>query len=61
MSFLPQRVIAQINHAIGAVGIVSFECQTVVSNYGDRIWEYLISGVGVSSFVLVIIHADLDR
>ncbi|KAI3423269.1 uncharacterized protein J3R85_011236 [Psidium guajava] len=46
-SFLagPTKVIAQINHAIGAAGIVSFECQTVVSNYGDRIWEYLISGL----------------
>ncbi|XP_030451755.2 aspartic proteinase oryzasin-1-like isoform X2 [Syzygium oleosum] len=46
-SFLagPTRTIAQINHAIGAVGIVSFECQTVVSNYGNRIWEYLLSGL----------------
>lgn len=46
-SFLagPTRAVAQINHAIGAVGIVSFECQTVVSNYGNRIWEYLISGL----------------
>ncbi|KAF8006412.1 hypothetical protein BT93_K0650 [Corymbia citriodora subsp. variegata] len=46
-SFLagPTRTITQINHAIGAVGIVSFQCQTIVSIYGNRIWEHLIAGL----------------
>lgn len=41
----PTMVVAQINHAIGAEGIVSLECKTVVSKYGSRIWDLLISGL----------------
>lgn len=37
--------VAQINHAIGAEGIVSLECKTIVSDYASRIWDLLISGV----------------
>ncbi|KAH7513540.1 aspartic proteinase [Ziziphus jujuba] len=46
-SFLagPTAIVAQINHAIGAEGFVSLECKNVVSNYGNMIWDYLISGV----------------
>ncbi|KAK3008817.1 hypothetical protein RJ639_013663 [Escallonia herrerae] len=46
-SFLagPTTIVTQINHAIGADGIVSFECKEVVSKYGNSIWELLISGV----------------
>ncbi|XP_021686286.2 aspartic proteinase isoform X3 [Hevea brasiliensis] len=46
-SFLagPTTIVTQINHAIGAQGIVSLECKTVVSNYGNLIWETLISGL----------------
>ncbi|KAK4745578.1 hypothetical protein SAY87_011890 [Trapa incisa] len=46
-SFLagPTPVVAQINHFIGAEGILSLECQTVFLNYGNLIWEYLISGL----------------
>lgn len=40
-----QSAVAQINHIIGAEGIASLECQTVISNYGNLIWEYLVSGV----------------
>lgn len=36
----------EINHAIGAEGIVSAECKEVVAQYGDLIWDLLISGVG---------------
>ncbi|PKI36027.1 hypothetical protein CRG98_043602, partial [Punica granatum] len=45
-SFLagPTSVVAQINHMIGAEGIVSLKCQKVVSNYGNLIWDYIISG-----------------
>lgn len=39
----------EINHAIGAEGIISAECKEVVSQYGDLIWELLVSGV---SFLL---------
>lgn len=41
----PTMVVAEINHAIGAEGIVSWECKTVVSKYGARIWDLLIAGL----------------
>jgi len=41
----PTAVITQINHAIGAEGVVSVECKTLVSQYGDMIWDLLVSGV----------------
>ncbi|KAJ1437068.1 Saposin-like type B, region 1 [Sesbania bispinosa] len=41
----PTSVVAQINHAIGAEGYVSFECKNIIHNYGDTIWESLISGL----------------
>lgn len=40
-----QTVIAQINHAIGAEGIVSTECKEIVSEYGEMIWDLLVEGV----------------
>ncbi|KAK2969684.1 hypothetical protein RJ640_025861, partial [Escallonia rubra] len=40
-----QTFVTQINHAIGADGVVSFECKEVVSKYGNSIWELLISGL----------------
>ncbi|KAK9288492.1 hypothetical protein L1049_016951 [Liquidambar formosana] len=40
----PTTIVKQINHAIGAVGIVSLECKNVVSKYGDLMWEFLQSG-----------------
>ncbi|CDO98683.1 unnamed protein product [Coffea canephora] len=46
-SFLagPTTILTQINHAIGAEGVVSLECKSIVSSYGDLIWEKLISGL----------------
>lgn len=41
---------AQINKAIGAEGVVSLECKTVVSQYGNQIWDYLVSEVCIFSF-----------
>ncbi|KAA8536687.1 hypothetical protein F0562_029165 [Nyssa sinensis] len=41
----PTTVVTEINHAIGAEGIVSVECKEVVTEYGDLIWELLVSGV----------------
>ncbi|KAL9341364.1 hypothetical protein Peur_064689 [Populus x canadensis] len=41
----PTPIITEINHAIGAEGLVSAECKEVVSHYGDLIWELIISGV----------------
>lgn len=41
----PTTVITQINHAIGASGIVSTECKSIVSQYGEMIWDLLVSGV----------------
>ncbi|KAL8545320.1 hypothetical protein ACS0TY_005485 [Phlomoides rotata] len=41
----PTTVVAQINHAIGAAGVVSTECKEIVSQYGDMIWDLLVAGV----------------
>lgn len=41
-----QTIVTQINHAIGAAGVVSLECKAVVFNYGNIIWDYLMEGVG---------------
>lgn len=47
---------AEINHAIGATGIVSGECKMVVQQYGDLIIQLLISKVctfKIYAFMLV--------
>lgn len=41
----PTGVITQINHAIGAEGIVSTECKEIIADYGEVIWDLLVSGV----------------
>ncbi|XVF66020.1 hypothetical protein PTKIN_Ptkin10aG0000700 [Pterospermum kingtungense] len=41
----PTEIVAQINRAIGAEGIVSLECKNVVFKYGYSLWDSLISGV----------------
>ncbi|CAA3011737.1 cyprosin-like [Olea europaea subsp. europaea] len=41
----PTTVITQINHAIGAEGVVSMECKEIASQYGDMIWDLLVSGL----------------
>ncbi|XP_010271041.1 PREDICTED: aspartic proteinase-like isoform X2 [Nelumbo nucifera] len=41
----PTTVVTQINHAIGAEGVVSMECKVVVSQYGELIWKLLTAGV----------------
>ncbi|KEH37702.1 fungal proteinase A, aspartic proteinase superfamily protein [Medicago truncatula] len=40
-----QGVVTQINHVIGTEGYVSYECKNIVHNYGNLIWESLISGL----------------
>ncbi|KAL8145496.1 cyprosin-like [Apium graveolens] len=39
----PTTVITQINHAIGASGVISQECKSVVSQYGKTILDLLLS------------------
>lgn len=41
----PTHVITEINHAIGASGVLSNECKDIVSQYGDMIWDLLVEGV----------------
>ncbi|XP_074276074.1 aspartic proteinase A1-like [Silene latifolia] len=41
----PTAVVAQINHVIGATGVASMECKTVVSQYGEQILALLQSEV----------------
>lgn len=41
----PTAVVAQINHAIGAAGVISQECKTVVTEYGKIILDMLLSQV----------------
>eukprot|EP00268_Persea_americana_P026817 TRINITY_DN2633_c0_g1_i1.p1 TRINITY_DN2633_c0_g1~~TRINITY_DN2633_c0_g1_i1.p1 ORF type:complete len:511 (-),score=82.13 TRINITY_DN2633_c0_g1_i1:288-1820(-) len=38
----PTTVVAEINHVIGAEGIVSMECKEVVAEYGEMILELLL-------------------
>ncbi|MCL7024286.1 hypothetical protein MKW94_010199, partial [Papaver nudicaule] len=39
----PTTIITEINHAIGATGIVSQECKSVVAEYGEMIIALLAS------------------
>ncbi|OWM75382.1 aspartic proteinase A1-like [Punica granatum] len=39
----PTTIITQINHAIGAAGVVSQECKSVVAQYGKTILEMLLA------------------
>ncbi|GLT83574.1 hypothetical protein SLE2022_018540 [Rubroshorea leprosula] len=39
----PTAIIAEVNHAIGATGVVSQECKLVVSQYGETIIEMLLA------------------
>ncbi|XWS36782.1 hypothetical protein CRYUN_Cryun20dG0115500 [Craigia yunnanensis] len=39
----PTTIITQINHAIGASGVISQECKAMVSQYGKTILEMLVS------------------
>ncbi|XP_019193047.1 PREDICTED: cyprosin-like [Ipomoea nil] len=41
----PTAVIAQINHEIGASGVISQECKSVVSNYGKAMLDMLLTQV----------------
>lgn len=41
----PTIIVTEINHAIGAEGVVSTECKDIVSQYGEMIWNLLVSGV----------------
>ncbi|KAK8704133.1 hypothetical protein V6N13_047765 [Hibiscus sabdariffa] len=41
----PTAIVNKINRAIGAEGIVSLECKSVVSKFGNALWENLISGI----------------
>ncbi|XP_039023247.1 aspartic proteinase-like isoform X1 [Hibiscus syriacus] len=41
----PTAIVDKINRAIGAEGIVSLECKSVVSKYGYALWDNLISGI----------------
>lgn len=39
----PTTIITEVNHAIGATGVVSQECKAVVAQYGDTIMEMLLA------------------
>jgi phytepsin len=38
-----QAIITEINEKIGAAGVVSQECKTVVSQYGQQILDLLLA------------------
>jgi phytepsin len=40
-----QAIITEINEKIGAAGVVSQECKTVVSQYGQQILDLLLAEV----------------
>ncbi|KAM7474377.1 hypothetical protein LguiB_021620 [Lonicera macranthoides] len=39
-----QNIVTEINHAIGPEAVVSQECRQVVSQYGEKIWDLIVSG-----------------
>ena len=41
----PMTIVTEINHATGVEGIVSQECKEVVFQYGNMIWDHLISRI----------------
>ncbi|KAL4308976.1 hypothetical protein GQ457_01G029710 [Hibiscus cannabinus] len=41
----PTAIVDEINRAIGAEGIVTLECKSVVSKYGYALWDNLVSGI----------------
>jgi hypothetical protein len=58
-----QGIIAEINEAIGATGVISGECKMIVAEYGDLIIEalehqvrYLCTSLG---FCYITLHSGL--
>ncbi|XP_071725712.1 phytepsin-like [Rutidosis leptorrhynchoides] len=41
----PTTIVTEINYAIGAEGVLSSECKLLVDEFGDMIWDLLVSGV----------------
>ncbi|PKI43063.1 cyprosin-like isoform X2 [Punica granatum] len=41
----PEDILTDINREIGARGLMSMECKQAVSQYGDLMWQLLISGL----------------
>ncbi|KVI11230.1 Aspartic peptidase [Cynara cardunculus var. scolymus] len=39
----PTTIVTEINYAIGAEGVLSSECKTLVTEYGDMIWDLLVT------------------
>lgn len=57
-----QGIIAEVNHAIGATGVVSQECKAVVAQYGETIIEMLLAKVPVKllcSMIKFFIFSDV--
>lgn len=56
---------AQVNHAIGAKGVLSTECKMLVSQYGDMIWDLLVNGVHISfpfpADVYILFHIGIKN
>jgi phytepsin len=46
-----QAIITEINEKIGAAGVVSQECKTVVSQYGQQILDLLLAEVCIFLWV----------
>lgn len=59
--FYLQGIVAQINQAIGATGVVSNECKMVVQQYGDQIVEMLLEQVNFNCWSLGSAVAILIR
>lgn len=48
-----QATVTEINYAIGAAGVVSEECKTIVAEYGEMILQFLVSEVNLCVHHLV--------
>lgn len=49
-----QTVVALINRAIGASGVVSQECKAVVNQYGQTILDLLFAEVKYKTYVILV-------
>lgn len=42
-----QAIVTELNHAIGAAGVVSQECKAIVEQYGETIINSILSKVSI--------------
>lgn len=54
-----QEILTEIHSEIGAKGLVSMECKQVISQYGDLMWDLLISGVRLQIYLCLRSYSNM--